>query len=278
MKRFALVVAVLLAACGTEKAPQSAAGDGAGDGGGSMPVTSLLGITDTVKVVLKTTTVVFSPLSEYDGGTDTNVSIPCTVDATCTAIVAGAVCRSSICGVDAQRNVNFYVRDYPKAAAAFPVPCDGNLYTAEVIGGRAVTGGGIEITERHVAAPFTMPASCPTPASLPTLSWTSNLSSPGLATPTVYAGMGGTFNVSVTGLSYPWSRASWGVGYTGQAPTVVTNVAPFPVPATTEPLSFTGVFYLDASLRTDAVTAWWYSPPAHIVTPIGMGGFPFPGP
>ena len=245
-----------------------------------MPLTSLLAITEQVKVVLKTTTVVFNPLSQYDGSTDTNEAVPCTVDSTCTAFVAGAVCRTSICGVDVQRNVNFYVRDYAKGDAEFPVPCDGTLYSAEVIGGRAAAGGGIEITERHVAAPFTMPASCPTPDTLPTLSWTSNLSSPALATPTVYAGMGGTFNVSVTGLSYPWSRASWRVGYTGQAPTLVTNalVAPFPVPATTEPLSFTGIFYLDVSLRTDAATAWWYSPPATIVTPVGMGSFPFPGP
>jgi hypothetical protein len=186
-----------------------------------MPIASLLGITENVKVALKTTTLVFSPLSEYDSATDTNVPITCTVDATCAAIVASAVCRTGVCGVDVQQNVIFYVRNFAKADATFPVPCDGKIYTAEVIGGRLPANGAIEITERHVAAPFTMPASCPTPDTLPTVSWTQTLASPVLVVPPVYAGMGGTFNVAVTGLAYPWSRTSWAIGYTGETPTTI---------------------------------------------------------
>ena len=292
-KRVALVAAVLLAACGTEKAPQAGDGNPADPGtggGGSVPFASMQLDTSTVKVVLKTARAVFTPVTTYDGNTDTFLPVTCTpaTEATDCAAYPGAVCQNNQCAVLSYVATIFYVRNLTVPGTGFSVPCDGRTYTAEVYGGKAgATAGTFDVTEAHVSAPFIMPAGCAAPA----LSWTSALPAGGSALlpsytfPPIYVGLGPpflTFSVTVNGLRYPWSGSDWTLTYAGQpaaSPTAYTRgVATFDAPATAAPITFTGLFRLDQSLLLagESKTSWTLTRLSAPQTPVQAGGVPLP--
>lgn len=292
-KRIALVAAVLLAACGTEKAPQAGDGNPADPGtggGGSVPVASLQANTSTVKVVLKTARAVYTPITRYDGALDDFFPVTCTpaTEATDCADYPGAVCQNNQCALITYVPAIFYVRNFTVPATGFSVPCDGRTYTAEVYGGSAgVTAGTFDITEAHVSAPFIMPAGCAAPA----LSWTSALPAgvstllPSYTFPPIYVGLGApfnTFSVAVSGLRYPWSGADWTLTYAGPpvvSPTTYAGgIATFAVPATIDPITFTGLFRLDWSLLLagESNTSWTVTRVSAPQTPVQAGPVDLP--
>jgi hypothetical protein len=264
MKRYlVLVAAVVLAACGSESKQGTSDGNG-GPHVGTVPVTNLVDATTSVKVVLKTTQLVDTPITVYNADTDDFSVVPCTVDATCTALNAGAACKVGLCQTTAPVSKIFYVKNLPRSAAAMSVPCDGGVYTAEVYGaGNAAAGLPLPITEMHISAPFTMPTSCV----VPTLDWNSVAPPrPTYVFPLIYAGLASlgtqfeTFTVSVNNLTYPWSRDNWSLTHSGQdtvlhATKISGAAATFTSPTTTAPLSFTGNFHLNSSLLVTGETA-----------------------
>jgi hypothetical protein len=281
-RRLAVVGAVLLAACGSQSESQPGPEGPDGPAGGAVPLAELLAGTSYVKVVLKTTEVVRTPVTVYDGGTDTFSNIPCTADAQCTAVQAGTSCYGGLCVSTSYADTVFYARNLaPTPSSTIVVPCDGRTYTAEVYGAGAPPAAGSPrpITESHVTAPFVMPVGCAGAA----VTWRAGLPAlPALDVPPIYVGLGApfdTFTVRVASLAYPWSGEGWTLTHGGQAqPTAYAGpTATFAAPSTTAPLTFTGRFRLHRSVAVaeDAATPWelTVSAPA---TPIATAGLPMP--
>jgi hypothetical protein len=293
MKRIALAVAVLLAACGTETAQQSNEDVGGMNGVAALPVTASL-VGTTAKVVLKTAQAVYTPVSVLVNAEleqFSNVSCTDQTAATDCAAFPGAVCHNLLCSTVSFRKNIFYAKNIAAAAGStIPVPCDGGTYSIEVYGGNAGTAAGtFDLVEVHNGAEFQMPNPCPAPASMPSIQWTSWPTNtallPTLVWPTIYAGFGApwdTYSVNVSGLRYPWSP-TWSLGYTGQNTTtnptrIVGTTATLNSPATNTPLVFTATFFLDRSILVsgEVDTAWRLTLGNMSRTPVGAAGVPVP--
>lgn len=283
-KRIALVAAVVLAACGTEKAPVDPGSD-AGSGAG-VPVASLQSNTQTVKVILKTTSQVFTPVTQYEASTDTTTTVACSVVADCAA-VGGTACQGGICGNVGPRDVVFTSANLPRTQATFQVPCDGNSYTAELIGGDT-TAAPFTVTERHVAT-ITMPNPCP--ATPVTPAWASTIFTvplaagivPTFTVPPVYANMGAPnnfFTVVASNFGAPWASTGWTLSYTGQTGTTQVRgpLATLAAPTSNADITLRATVNLSSSLLStgEAANAWSFSFDLPAVTPIASGGVNIP--
>jgi hypothetical protein len=277
MKRIALVVAVLLAACGTEKAPDDAGTGPVADPGSSIPFASFRNSVATAKIAAKTLTQVFQPAAQYDASTDTTLPLACG-DAACPT-GPNATCRNTLCGLMVDQATLLFVRNVATPVADFKLPCDGRTYSVEVYG----TDGTLKVLESHVAS-VTMTSPCTT-AITPTWTTKDFVATPADAgisytIPTIYMGMeapNNDYTVAVNGIVYPWSRAGWSLAEsTLAAPVVRGTLATFTVPpAMSAPASFTfnGKFLLDASLTVgdEANTGRWWIQVAGSTVPVAAG-------
>ncbi|MGA8892720.1 MAG: hypothetical protein WB493_14210 [Anaeromyxobacteraceae bacterium] len=284
MKRIALVVAVVLAACGTESSQQTGDDVVGGARTASVPVTNLLGATGSVKIALKTTIPTYTPIMiSNPADPEGNIPMPCPASPeTCPA---GSIClaSSSTCVTVGSRETIFYAKNAAKADAAFPVPCTTNTYTAEVFGSSAASAAADvlhPITEAHKAAPFQMVVAADGTCTPPTINWGA-ITFPTLSVPTIYVGLpapNDTYMVTATGLQYPWSIGVWSVSYTDTTlrnPTAVMgSSARFAAPTTATTIEYDETYYLDRTLLVTGENdkSWSYVPsPKTTKAPTGTG-------
>jgi hypothetical protein len=276
-KRIAVIAAVFIAACGSEKAPFDAdAGPGIAPVG-TVPVAAWAntGVANA-KIAVKTSVQVFQPATQYDASTDTSVNLTCG-DPACPTV--NAACQNNVCGSMVPQNSIFFVRNVPATQATFQLPCDDRSYVVEVYGADAAS----KVLESH-SATVTMASPC-TAAITPTWSTKNFVAAPaasGLSytIPSIYMGMeppNNSFTVTVNGIGYPWSTSGWTLAATGlAAPTIRSTFATFVVPtAMAAPASFAfdGKFLLDASLTagTDLSAGRWWIQVTDSKIPVAAG-------
>jgi hypothetical protein len=281
-KRFLVIGAVVLAACGTGSSGSNASTD---PGGGTNPPgfgpnvpTIPIGAVVTpnpaaVKVVLNTTQTVWALDCGSVDGEGTCVAIPCTSIAQCPG--PNRMCApTSECMTSTEVPTILYVKNLTASPYGFAVPCDGRAYTAEVyVTATTAATGPKAIAEAYISGSFTMPTTVPNVAcAAPVVPWNpvpSRYNVPALVCPTaIFAGFTdppySTFRVAVAGLNSPWATNGWTVSYAGQptAPAAVYGGAsvtlPSPTSATGAPLSFTSVFNLASNrlLPGESATPW----------------------
>ena len=276
-KRIVLVAAVLFAACGTEHSSQTNPGgtdQATGPKISQVPGRALVASTE-MKVALRVTTAIFTQVTTNPSGDgETFEPVACTTDAGCGT---GEVCHQNFCSVQSLRNVDFYVKNFlvpnPASPPPFPVPCDGRLYSAVLIGAAPqAPGGPYDIQELHATTPFTVAADC----SVSGLAWTAG-TGPVPNFPPIYAGLGApfdTYTVRFSGLVNPWANDNWRLTYVDGANTISpTRGGVFPSPATGGALNFTGVYFLHPTLLVagETATSWSLTLP-YTVTPTATVG------
>lgn len=240
-KRLVLAGAILLAGCGSSSSGVSSGGPTSPEQPVGNLALPLLSGDLNAKIVLNATTTVLTPVSVYDGSTDSNVTISCTANANCPT---GATCVASLCQAPSTQTSIMYVRNV-RPSDTITVPCVDGDYRAEVYGSDS-SATPYNITEAWYQD-FTM-TGCTASAS--SSGWRS-VTDPSLAfPPSIYANLGApydTFGVQVTA-GYPWSTIGWTVS-DGTPPTSYSGTtAVFSSPITTNALSFTGSVSLDHSL------------------------------
>ena len=285
MSRRLVVVfaAALTTACGVGAKSGSGNSGGSDDGPhnlpGGVPIAALLPTTTTLKVVLNRTTLVDTPVT-VDDGMGNFFPVSCSVDSDCA--VYGGTCKNLVCTTASLVTSLFYAKNLTATASTFPVPCNGDQYTAEIYGAGDASGGVYTIQEIHLSVPFTMGTGCTTsPADV----WTNGPAPtlPSMTIPTIYqTGLGApyeTYTVPV-GLRYPWATASgtWSVTNPGAPISTTAASATFGAPTGTSAITFTGTFHLDHTLllATEAPNAWQWteSLPNNPVVGIGTVSFP----
>ena len=273
-KRIVLVAAVLLAACGTEQSSQTNSGgtdQPTGPKIGQVPGKALGSASNEMKVALRVTTALYAQVTTNPSGDgETFLPVACATTAGCGA---GEVCHQNFCSIESFSNLIFYVKNIavptPANPPTFPVPCDGRLYTAVLIG---ATAGTHEIQEAHATTPFTVAADC----SVTGLAW-APATIPAPIFPPIYAGLGApfdTFTVRFSGLVNPWANDNWRLTYVDGTNTISpTRGGVFPSPATSATLNFTGVYFLHSTLLLagETATSWSLTLP-YTVTPTATVG------
>jgi hypothetical protein len=263
------VLAAFVAACGIEPSttlPVTFAS------GGAVPMRALMPETTFVKVAVKTTQVVYTPVLVDDG--DQGTPVPCATDAACSEY-QGASCQNGNCATASNVYGMFYVTNFDKGAQTdIRLPCDGKQYTAEVYG--AIKGSNL-IQESWVSAPITPPASS-TGCTIDPPTWTA-FTNPGFDFPTIYVGLPAPYDkytITVKGLQYPWAASDWAATCNGATPAATTpRAATFAAPKTVDPIICSATFHLDKSLLASGET--WvlqYASPAQTPVPSGGAGFP----
>jgi hypothetical protein len=304
-KRFLVIGAVVLAACGTGSSGSNASTDQGGGGQPgfgpnvpTIPVGALVTPNPTiVKVVLNTTQTVYSLVcSGYDENGDCiPQGCPC---------ATGQICApTGECVSPRDVPTILYVKNIDYNAAgnySFPVPCDTTRgYIAEVYVTTTpkAAAGARTIDEWYFSPSFTMQA-VGTSCSPSGLTWPApNLGAPVVhnpLTPVYVAGLDprfNTFQLTVTGLSSPWATGggtSWTVAYPDQTPgttyrgATATLPAPPAVSAGT-PLGLTTTFSLNSQRLTSDETVTgsvhpWIFTATGVPgpTPVGIGTVPPP--
>jgi hypothetical protein len=278
-KRIVLVAAVLFAACGTEPSSQTNPGgtdQPTGPKISQVPGRALGVASFEMKVALRVTTALYTQVTYNPSGDgETFEPLPCAV-----GCATGQVCHENFCSVQSFKNVDFYAKNIPVPTPAnpppFPVPCDGRLYSALIIGAfPEAAGGPYQIQEAFASTPFTVDANC----NVSGLAW-APATLPDAIFPPIYAGLGApfdTYTVRFSGLVNPWSSDNWRLTYVDGTNTVSpTRGGVFNSPTTGATLNFTGVYYLHSSLFVagDTATSWYLTLPRSVTPTATVGVTP----
>lgn len=272
----AVCATAALSTCGPDVTSSSNENTSTSTPGWAGPVgtlqSPLLG-SPTAKVVVRRAQLVWSPVTIYDGATDSNTPVACTGAADCAAYT-GSSCVATLCQQQVMDTSLFYVGNV-SAPISVKLPCDANSYVVEVYGGSATAPHALALADmKQTSAPVSFPTGC-TPA--PTPAWTAT-TAPTLTLPaSIYVGLAApndAYTVQIGGLAYPWAASKWGLTAAGVAPTNTGNPARFLAPTTsTADISFAATWYLDTSmlLTGETVTDWVYAAPAVTKTPTPSG-------
>lgn len=274
MNRIVLVAAVL-SACGSEDRPKGS--QIVLTNAGKVPISLLATNTDIVKVVVKSTQVVYIPVVDHFDGDDNPIYATCAAESEC-AKHQDATCHDGICSIRSNVYGTFYATNFAKGEHdAVALPCDGRDYVVEVYG--AVKGNTNSIQESWRSAILTPPVST-TSCSLSSDPGWASLSTPTFRFPTIYAGLPApydTFTVAVENLQYPWAAGNWSAACDGtKAISTAANSAVFAAPRVPGPFTCEGTFHLDRSTLVAGEVPWEleYTSPPQTPVPSGDVGLP----
>lgn len=284
MKRAAgVVLAVMLIGCGVEtktQGPTSSEPPAIPTDGRPMATVGFnralaAGVTN-VKVVLKTTAPAQVPVMVFDPEGNSYVSVPCTSGGIECSTYTGASCAAGSCVTTVTKTAIFYVKNDtnpPATGYAFPVPCDGKTYAAEIYTAIA-SGSTLQLQDLVQAPSVVVSTDCATVATPPV--W-SSVPPPSLSIPTVYAGLpapNDRYTVGVSGDAYPFASSFTLTAQQGTNPAVAGTffggTAVLAAPTTAGAITLTATFQLDNSIlsASDAKTPWQWHVNAS-ATPVG---------